>query len=314
MKQIFLLLIFSFVLSSSAVTAKTLNKVVAVVNDEMISSFELEQSVVAALKKTPDQNQLTSEEFDQIERDVLQKLINDKLLGQRINELGLKVPDAELNNAIEDVRTKNGLTPESLKQALAAQGLTMAQYRSQIRKEILRYKLLSREVNYKVLVTQSEVQRYFNDHIEEYINEPEVRVNRISFDLPVGDDEQVAELHKRAETSRDKLLNGEDFNQVLEELEGFATGGDMGKFVESDLAKPLQLALEGLEEGDVSQPLELNGQLHVFQISERTGSNEDPFSLVKDEIEEKLKREKTDIRFKEWQEELRNNAHIDVRI
>ncbi|MCK5914211.1 MAG: peptidyl-prolyl cis-trans isomerase, partial [Desulfuromusa sp.] len=198
--------------------------------------------------------------------------------------------------------------------ALTSQGMSLAEYREQIRKEILRYKLLSREVNYKVLVTHREVLEYYNDHIDEYEVEAKIRVNQISFEIPTGDDEQATELRKRVEVSRDLLLNGESFEKVLAGQGDSATGGDMGRLVEADLAKPLQQAFAGLKVGDVSEPVELNGHLHLFQVTERATADSDPFANAKAEIEEKLKRDKTDLRFEEWEKELRDNALVDIRI
>ncbi|MCF6238465.1 MAG: peptidyl-prolyl cis-trans isomerase, partial [Candidatus Marinimicrobia bacterium] len=126
--------------------------------------------------------------------------------------------------------------------------------------------------------------------------------------------EKMAEFNKRVDTSRKLLLNGEEFNKVLEAQGDSASGGDMGELVEADMAKPLQSALAGLEPGDVSEPVEINGKIHIFQVTKRIGDDSDPFSRVKGEIEEKLKREKTDARFEEWQKELRDNAHIEIRI
>ncbi len=314
MKRILFLLFFSLLLIATPIMAKTLSKVAAVVNNEMISTFQLDQAVVAALAQKSNQNQLTTEQFDQMKVQVLKKMVNDKLLEQRIKELGLQVSDPELSGAIEDVQLKNGLTSEDLEKALTAQGLTMPKYREQIKNEILRYKLLSREVNYKVLVTTNEVYNYYNNHIDEYMIEPKVRVNRISFDIPSGNEKQTAELHKRVDVSRDLLLNGEEFNKVLAAQGDSATGGDMGALVEADLAEPLRLALADLKSGGVSKPLKLNGQLHLFQVTDRTTVDGDPFDQVKDEIEEKLKRDKTDIRFEEWQKELRDNAHVEMRM
>ena len=101
---------------------------------------------------------------------------------------------------------------------------------------------------------------------------------------------------------------------MLEAQGNSASGGDMGELIEADMAKPLQLALAGLKPGGVSKPLEMNGNLHLFQVTKRTIANSDPFDSVKNEIEEKLKRDKTDLRFEEWQKELRNNAHVEMRI
>lgn len=314
MKSIFFALIFSWLLAITPATAKTLDKIVAVVNNEMISTFQLDKAVVEALAKNPNQNQLTPAQFDQMKVQILNRMVNEKLLEQRTKELDLKVSEPELNGAIEDVQLKNGLTRETLEKALAAQGLTMQEYRDRVKNEILRYKLLSREVNYKVLVTSSEVRDYYEKHLDEYTVEAKVQVNRISFKIPAGNEEELARFHKRVETSRDLLLNGEEFTKVLEAQGNSASGGNMGELVEADMAKPLQLALTGLKPGDVSKPLEMNGKIHLFQVLKRTTVDDDPFTSVKDEIEEKLKQEKTDLRFAEWQKELRNNAHVEIRI
>lgn len=313
MKRILFALLLSLFMTVTPVMAKTLSKVAAVVNDEIISTFQLDKAVVAALANNPDKNQLTTEQFEQMKTRILQKMVNDKLLEQRIKALDLTVAETELSGAIEDVQLKNGLTAEELEQAIVSQGMTLQEYREQIRKEILRYKLLSHEVNYKVLVTSNEVYSYYEKHIDEYTIQPKIRVNRISFKMATDSAEQLAEVRKRVDVSRDLLLQGEEFDKVLKAQGDTADGGDMGELVEADLAKPLQQALAGIETGGVSLPIELNGQLHLFQVTNRISADDDPFNRVKDEIEEKLKREKSDARFEEWQNELRNNAHVEIR-
>ena len=314
MKRILFLLFFSLLLLTTPAMAKTLSKVAAIVNDEIITTYQLDKAVVAALAKNAKKNQLTAEQFEKIKTQILNKMINDQLLKQRIKKLGLKVSDSELNHAIEDVQTKNGLDREGLERALTSQGMTFAAYQQQVKDEILHYKLLSREVNYKVLVTSREVRSYYDNHIDEYKIIPKIKVNRLSFNIPTDSKDDVAALRKRVEVSRDLLLNGESFEKVLAAQGDSATGGDMGNLVEADLAKPLQLALADLQPGDVSVPIELNGQLHLFQVTARTGGDGDPFLQVKDEIEKKLRREKTDTRFAQWQKELRDNAYVEIKI
>jgi len=305
---------FCFLLLVNPVAAKTLTKVAAVVNDDIITTFQLDKAVEVALRTNEKRNQMTAAQFDEFKLQVLKKMVNEKLLEQRSKELGLTVSDADLESAIKDVEEKNGLTREALVRALAAQGTTLEAYRESVRKEILRYKLLSREVSYKVLVTTNEIRNYYNKHSDEYNAEPKIRINRISYTIPEGDEEQKATFYKQVEVTRDLLKNGEDFNKVLAGQGSGATGGDMGEVPEADLAAPIKKALEGLKAGDVSEPVEINGQLHLFQITARTAAGDDPFELAKDEIEAKLRKEKADIRIKEWQKELHDNAHIEIRI
>lgn len=315
MKRILPLLLLCSLIATAPVLAKTLTKVAAVVNKNIISTYQLDKAVQDALAKTPQKNQLTAEQYDQLRTKVLDQLINEELVVQRIKELKLQVPDAEMNAAIEDVERKNNLTPETLKQALAAQGMTYEGYRAQLKKQILRYKLLSREVNYKVQVTDSEIRTYFREHIDEYRAAPKVRVSHLSFKIPPdASKETLAAIRKQADACRDQLLSGEDFAKVLKEQGTAATGGDMGMLVEKDLAKQLRKALAGLEVGQVTEPLIMNNQLNLFLVTGRNPGDIHLFDHKKPEIEEVLKQQKTEARFKEWTKELREHGHVDIRL
>ena len=122
MMRYFVLPLLAIWLFASPVTAKTLSRIVAVVNDDIITSYQLDQAVKNNLRQMTNQNQLTAAQFDQVRTQTLDKLINDKLMEQKIKALGLEVSDAELSAAIDDVRRKNNLTEEALNNALQAQG------------------------------------------------------------------------------------------------------------------------------------------------------------------------------------------------
>lgn len=311
----FLLLLLLALLVAAPVAAKTLTKVAAVVNNDVISTYQLDKAVLDALNTKADGNQLTSKQFDQLKASVLENLINEKLVEQRIKELGLVVSDPELDAAIEDVQIRNNLTADMLKTAVEAQGMSFAAYRQQLKSEILRYKLLGREVNYRVQVTSGEVRDYFREHIDEYRAQPKVRVSSLSFEVPANISEKgMQELRKRVDVTRDLLGSGEDFAKVLEGQGADVFGGDMGELVEADLAEQLRDALVGLEVGQVSEPVQMNGQIHLFLVTERNPGDINLFDRVKGEIEEKLRAQKTDARFKEWAQELRDRGYIDIRI
>lgn len=309
-----LLLLVTFVVATP-VTAKTLTRVVAVVNNDIVSSYQLDKAVLEALAADAKGNQLTSKQFDELKAQVLETLINEKLVDQRIKELGLTVPDPELNAAIEDVQRKNNLSADMLQTAVEAQGISFADYREQLKNEILRYKLLGREVNYKVEVTSGEVRDYFREHIDDYRAKPKVRVSSISYEIPANISEnQMQELHKQIEVTRDLLTNGKAFETVLEAQGDGVFGGDMGDLAEDDLTPQLRQALAGLEVGHVSEPVQMNNQLLLFMVTARNPGDVNLFDRVEGEIEKLLEKEKTDARFKEWAQELRDRGYIDVRI
>jgi peptidyl-prolyl cis-trans isomerase SurA len=315
MKRLVLPLLFLLLcLPSGSVTAKTLSRTVAVVNNAIITSHQLDQALADALAGRSEK-QLSTEQLEQLKATLVEKLVMEKLLEQRIAELGLTVADSELETAIEDVQRKNGLDRAGLIRALEAQGMTMADYQQQIRKEILRYKLMGREVNRKILVTNSEVRDYFRAHIDDYRVPPTVTLRRISYPLPAAATEsQLQQLQKQAAQARAALLQGEDFDQVVAAQEAAVSTDTMSELVEEELAEPLHQALKELEPGGVSEPLEMNGQLHLFQLTARNPGDPTLYDRVKGEIEETLRQEKTEARFEEWQQELRNEAYVDIRL
>ncbi|MCK5826005.1 MAG: SurA N-terminal domain-containing protein [Desulfuromusa sp.] len=314
MQRPLFLFFFSLLLVATPVTAKTLSKVAAVVNDDIITTYQLDQAVMNDLTSNTNKNQLDITQFGQVKVQILDKLIDEKLMEQQVKKLGLRVSDEELNSAIADVVLKNGLTDETLKQALNSQGVTMPQYREKVKNEILHYKLLNREVNYKVLVTSKEVRDYFDQNITEYAGGAKLHLNQLIYDLPDGDEKKAAKRRKQLEACRQQLISGKDFNEVLADQGDLASGGEMGELVEEDLSQPLQEALVGLKAGDVCEPLELDGKLYMFQVTSRDSDSDALFEQVKDQIRKKLKREKGDLRLKEWKKELHENARIEIRI
>lgn len=312
MKFIIILLTALSVLTSTA-TAQSLSRIAAIVNDEMISTYQLEQELNKALRQNLEQP--TPEQLAQLKNTLLEKMIQDKLLKQRAEELGLEIPESDVDAAIAEVREKNGLTEDGLQKALAAQGMTMTGYREQIKNELLHYKLLGREVNYKVMVTSSEVRDYFEQHRDSYTKPGRISLSRISFRLQDRNDHAPPEdVRQQAELTARELRQGIPAAEILARANDFADGGIMHDLVFADLAQPLQQALQGLAPGEVTAPLEMNGQIHVFLVMAREGGETGSYELVKEDIERLLKNHKAEQRFDEWARELRAKAHIEIRI
>jgi len=309
MKRILLLLfVLSWALTATA--ADTVNKIAAIVNNDIITTNELAAAMAPQVTPTTSNEQLLA-----LRATTLEQLITDRLIDQRIKELGLTVSDAELDDTIRSVQERNNLTEEQLVAALADRGLTKETYREQIRKEILHYRLLGQEVNQKVLVTSREVREYYDAHPEEFAGQSKVSVSNINFALPAdATAEQRNALREKAEQVRQQLAKGEDFATVLAAQGELASGGDMGELVLSDMAAPLQQALKGLQAGQVSDIVIMNGQLHLFLVTATSGNKGVDFDQVRDQIEIKLEEEKADQLFREWARDMRDNAFVDIKI
>jgi peptidyl-prolyl cis-trans isomerase SurA len=313
MKNIFLFALL--LLCSTTVNAAMLIKTVAMVNNGAVTSYQLDKKMATAMALETNRNQLSQEDHSALRTEVLNSMIEDLLVEQRIQELGLSVSDQELESAIEDVQRQNKLTDEQLKTALEAQGTSFADYRKDLRKEILRYKLIAREVRSKVEVTKAEIRAYFTAHEADYMTEPTLRLGRISYPLAEDADTKTKErFTQQAQIARQQLLGGKVFAEVLASLGGDAEGGDMGTMVEKEMNPELRLMVEGLTVGQVNEPTEAIGSIHIFQVLERTPANSELSEEISIAIENILAAQNSEKRFSEWKKELRKDAIVDIRI
>ena len=294
--------------------AATVSGIAAVVNDRVITTHQLDQAVAVALEGKP---QPTPVELANLRSQLLSRLIEDSLVEQKIAELGLKVGDEEVEAAIRDVQKQNNLTREQLVAALQAQGMDFAAYQESLRKQILRFKLVGREVQSKVEVTNQDALDYFREHIDDYREAPYTRISRITFPVPAAASAQAREaIRAQAEEARQKLLAGEDLNVVLKAYAAAgAEGGDMGTFKEGELSDVFDQAIRDLQQGQVSDVVAgPKGNLYLFKVDVRKPGTIRKFDTVKGEIEKTLLEKKREDRFKEWAQGLRKDAYIDIRI
>ena len=290
------------------------SKVAAVVNDTIITTYQLDQNVNEVSAMSPDYAKLDTAGREAFRLEALNGMIEEELLQQRAVELRISVSDEALNAAIDDIQEQNKLTRLQLIAALEQQGLPFETYRNNMRKQILRYKLIGREVQSKIDVTGQEVRLYYEEHIDDYRNPPYVHLSHLVFN--VMDDAttgEIAAIRAKAEKSHSRLLMGDSIADLLVTYSE-ASGGDMGKLKETDLATAFVNAIKNLKSGEVSEIIEIPGSLYIFKMLERNDGNPKPLEAVKPEIEQLLMEKNREEAFTEWQKKLRKNAYIDIRI
>ena len=309
-----LLLGLLLVLIAGPLRAETVSKIAAVVNDQVITTHQLEQAVDAALQGKPKPAGL---DLANLRSQILSRMIEDKLVEQKIAELKLNVDDEEVEAAIRDVQKQNHLTREQLVAALQAQGMSFDTYKETLRKQILRFKLIGREVRSKVEVSNQDLLDYFREHIDDYREAPYMRISRITFPVPAAaNTARKAKVMAAAEAARKRLLAGEALDQVLkEDAAAGAEGGDMGIFKEGELAPVFDKAIRDLQQGQVSTVVTgPGGNYYLFKVDVRKPGTIRKFDTVKGDIEQILLKQKREERFQEWAKSLKKEAYIDIRM
>jgi len=316
MKRIFSLSLILFLFCSQA-WGEIVDSIAAVVNNDIITVYQIDRELEKRQFGEGGLAKLTSQSLAEVRQQALGGLIEETLVQQQVKKLGLSVTDEEVEAAISDVLLQNHLTREELIQALKLQGMDFDVYKDNLRKQILRFKLLGQEVKSKVDVSNQELLDYFRAHIDDYRQKPTVHIAIMTFPLPApASNEQIGTVRQQADEALAKLKAGDDFFSVLLEYSADhrAQGGDLGTFGAGELTPAFDRAIEGLKDGDVSGVVETPDAFHILKVIGRQAGSVRQFDAVKDEIAKTLTDQKTDEAFKAWAEGLRKSAYIDIRL
>jgi peptidyl-prolyl cis-trans isomerase SurA len=308
-----LLLICSIGLTS--VSAQVVSRVAAVVNKEIISTHQLDQRLQEQLAKQ--QKQPSPVQMGALRQELLSRMIEESLVQQRIAALNLTVSEEEIETALMDVQKKNKLSRDDLEDAVQSQGLGFDDYRDNLRQQILRYKLIGEEVRSQIDVPERELVEYYRAHLDDYRLPPEVELSAISFPVSEKASEQErTQIRKMANEALTRLQQGEALEEVSDSYNQTygATGGSMGKFVYEELTPEFVEAINEVEDGTFTAPVEMGTAIHLLRVDDRLSEGLRQFDVVKFDIHQRILDQKTDARIKEWTKALKNKAFIDIRL
>ncbi|HKK02187.1 MAG TPA: peptidyl-prolyl cis-trans isomerase [Desulfuromonadales bacterium] len=298
--------------------AEVVDRIAAIVNNEIITTVQLNQEIESRLQaQGKTEKDLLPGDLSSLRKQALSQLIDETLIKERADADGIQITGKDVDAAIQDVERQNHMTRDQLIAALKAQGMDFDAYRENMRRQILRFKLMGREVRSKIEITDEDILKYYRDHIDQYRKPATLDLARISFTLPdQATAPQIAAVKAKAEAALAKLRKGEDFYQVLltASADKSATGGDLGSFSEGDLTPVFAKAVASLKAGDVSSVIETPQGYTILKVMSRQPGSSRQMDAVKDEIRHTLRQQKMEEGIKAWAKELRKGAHIKIML
>jgi len=304
---------------ASSHSAEIVDRIVAVVNDDIITLNDLNLSLKPYMNQVKSMGYDAGKESDllaKLRKDMLDRLIDQTLTDQEIQKAGLVISDAEVDSAIERIKEKNLYSDEDFRKALSAEGTSLEEFRKNMKGQILRSRLVNREVKSKIVITDQDVKAYYDAHPEEYGRELKYRLRNIIMRLPrMAGAAEKQEVLKKMAAVLEKLNTGEPFENLARaysESNLAAEGGDLGFFKLEALSPQLQEALKGLQAGEFTPILETDQGYQIFYIQEIRVEPGKPLAEVSAGIQEKLYAEIVEKNFKQWLEELRKRSHVKI--
>jgi parvulin-like peptidyl-prolyl isomerase len=296
--------------------------VVAVVNDAIILNSELETRrlpVLGEAQQIADPKE-RERRIAKLTSQVLDEMVNEELIVQAAEASKIEVESSEVQAALDEVKQTNNLDDAALASALAAQGFTLANYKGELRRQLLRFRAVNQLVAPKVQVTDEDVRARYDQMARRTEQVQAVKLSHMLFKLPEhATEQQIAEAKDRASKALARVKGGEEFAKVAatdsDDDSTKATGGELGWFQRGSMANPeWEPVVFSMEKGDVRGPVVGPQGFHVFQVTEVKRSDLKPFADMKDQLSRELRRRETDKQTQTWLEELRKKAYIDIKL
>lgn len=299
-----------------------LDRVAAVVDDSPILLSEVEDRAAPELRRLETESDSaaeTSHRRADILRQALQTLIDERLLDEQLKSANVTVSDADIEASIADVMRINGITdPKQFEAALEREGLTLDSYKTNLRRQLEKMKLLSLRVHPQVKVTDTELQDAYQKQYATEGGEEEVRARHILVKLDknatAADRERGLE---KAKALRQRILAGDDFADVARRYSdgpSAADGGELGWFKRGVMVPEFEAAAFALPKGGISEPVLTHFGWHVIQIEDRRRTAPPPLEKVRDQLRQKLAQRQTEQLTADYLKGLRKDASIEIKM
>jgi peptidyl-prolyl cis-trans isomerase SurA len=261
----------------SASEAKVVEKILVIVNDDIITQTELNEQLAKSKEMLRqmyqyDEAQLSAE-IEKAKPEILESMIDERLFTQEAVNLGIQVKDSEIQQYISNLRDQFG-SAEALQEALEAEGYTMDSFRRERRRELLRQELVKQKFGSEIRVTDNEVKKFYNENKDQFPDRSDtVKLKHIfiKFDITEADKEKA---RHRAENILSKVKTGSDFGQMASDLSDHEptkmVGGDMGYFIPGmgKYDSKIEEAASKLAVGEISDLIESPGGYDIIKVTE----------------------------------------------
>jgi peptidyl-prolyl cis-trans isomerase SurA len=297
------------------------DKVVAIVNDAVILHSELMRRVApltADLDEVADPRERKRRQ-DKLKGQVLDEMVNEELIVQSAGESKLDVSAKEVQNALEEIKKQNKLDDNQLAEALRMQGYTMSSYRTDVRRQILRMRATNMLVRPRVTVTDDDVRARYDAMSRRSAAVKRIKLRHILVALPEKPTEtQIADAKRKATDLMEKVRAGADFARLAadssDDEQTKFSGGELGWIERGSIDTEWEVIVFAMNKGEVRGPITGPRGLHVFQVTEVERNQQKPFAQMKEQLRNEIFRKEMERQTKLWLEELREKAHIQMKL
>jgi peptidyl-prolyl cis-trans isomerase SurA len=262
--------------SASRAPVVALDRVIAVVNDEAVTQWDLREQKRIVLQQMKASN-LTPPAQDVLDKQVLERLITERALLQHAKDNGIRIDDTVVERTIQRVAEENKLSTDEFRKVLDRENIPYAVYRDDIRRQLMLQRVREREVDSKLSVSDAEVDNYLKTITAQAGGEAEFLLSHVYVSMPEqASAEQIESRRRRAEDALAEVKKGRPFAEVaasFSDAPDALQGGSLGWRTPARLPTVFADYVRNMKPGDVSPVLRSPGGFHVVKLEERRDRN-----------------------------------------
>lgn len=302
---------------SLSASARVTDKIVAIVNDQLITLTDTEKFrkklsnaglVDDALLRISDPEVLKKDR-----NALLNHLVDEKIIDSEVKRKNMEVTIERVEQEIRNIAKTNNISRNQLRDALGAKGVTMSQYQDFIKTSLERQSLIEREVTSKIRISDEDISSYYlakkgpsAAQIFEY------SLSHILFTPKNGGDEGAI---KRAKSVQEKLKEGASFEKLAEQFSedsNFAKGGQLGTFRAGEMTKEFEEAVRRTQPGDVTNIVKTSQGYHLIKVTKRTLISDPRLEEEREDIRRTLYADAFKRQFRLWLNQRKDEAFIRI--
>jgi peptidyl-prolyl cis-trans isomerase SurA len=277
------------------------DRVIATVDGDPITMQDLRRYAAASGTTLPADDSPQSQEA---KRKVLQKLIDEKVMDHEMSTI--PVEEEQVDRFIAQFEAGNHITDEELRAQLAQHGISYDAYRKRARREVQKLLMIQRQVQDKIVITESQIQAYYKSHLADFTaSEERFRLAQILIAVdPVAAPPAVVEAARaKAEAVRKRALKGDNFAELAARYsddDSKTQGGELGYFKPDDINEQILAAISKLKAGQVSPVIKTSHGFHIVKVEEHQQAGVRPLADVHELIRQKLGQQQMEAQFRHW--------------
>ena len=312
----FVLSLMLFAVFPLVIQAKTLDKIAAKVNAEIITLSSVKERGELLRKKYAQSSVSISEH--ELLKEALTMIIEEKLQFQEGKKRGFIVDEASIDAAVNNISEKNGLIEGQLQEMLEREGRSLSSYRKHIRQQIMVSKVSRFEISSRIQVSDKEINQYYKSRQKEFWEDGQVRARHILFIVEPGSSESNRkEKLEQAKQILSEIRKGGDFSEIAREYSediSASNGGDVGFVSRGKMVAEFEEAVFSLKPGQVSDIVSTEYGYHIIKAEETLAGKTLTLKESKDRIVKILSVKKEKQGYQDWMEELKKSAFIEVSL